>query len=739
MRKAFFAPSLVGFICIIGIMSILTSSASPNNAQELQRNVLRHMGKDNSACTIALQELLKYYEETFTVQSSQYAECVLWSAMVCQKSNDHKQCRKLINRSEKLFKEYGNGPFFGRDTINEIFRLDLLSTLENDIGRDYYALRYARQAYVLKRNYFGDESPLALASMLDLSKLYASRLRNKQSAKSHTKAFNSYVHLIRDKFCAMSDTDRETYWQTAIKYVHKTTSIAYKLGKKRSARNALIAQDAYNAVLLYKGLLLNVSTGFENFVRSKGNSRAKKLLDEKVQLLSKGGSPQQIDSIEYAIINALAQDNIHYNIPELSITWKDVQANLGNDDLAIEFFHTANNEYGALLLRKGWKYPRLISLNNDITIDKRLYSLNNLLVTYNSNIQKLPTLNEYCWKIGKAVWDDRIIDHFPRTKEGRVFFSADGLLQVVGIEYLPFIRPIEGKQVYTISEIYNLHRVSSTRILAMKQKGAQQSTASLFGGLTYRMTKNTMAKIDKSYHRKRGIDNIQFALREGAIESIEPLENTKKEINDIHQILDSNNVTSKKYIEEQGVEAAFKSLSNNSPMILHIATHGFYLKPEEILPTDSVSKHNTTDNPLKRSGLLMAGAHRAYIEHEYTSNIEDGILSAYEISQLDLSQVELAVLSACQTGLGDITADGVAGLQRGFKMAGTKCLLMSLWKVDDEATYFLMTEFYKNWIKNKKDKNEALRLAQQSLMCNKEHPEWRNPKFWAAFILLDDF
>ena len=137
---------------------------------------------------------------------------------------------------------------------------------------------------------------------------------------------------------------------------------------------------------------------------------------------------------------------------------------------------------------------------------------------------------------------------------------------------------------------------------------------------------------------------------------------------------------------------------------------------------------------MSRSGLLMAGS-MSYLDNEQIpDNVDDGILTAREISRLDLTTASLVTLSACETALGDITGEGVFGLQRGFKKAGANSILMSLWKVDDEATCMLMTEFYRNWIGQGKSKHEALELAKEAV---RKHPGWEDPKYWAAFILLD--
>jgi CHAT domain-containing protein len=137
---------------------------------------------------------------------------------------------------------------------------------------------------------------------------------------------------------------------------------------------------------------------------------------------------------------------------------------------------------------------------------------------------------------------------------------------------------------------------------------------------------------------------------------------------------------------------------------------------------------------MEQSGLLLAGAVHRYLDEETLPNdLDDGILKSSEIAKLDLNNVDLAVLSACETGLGAVTREGVFGLQRGFKKAGVNSILMSLWKVDDDATCALMTQFYANWLSGK-SKYESLELAKDYI---RSQAAWSSPFYWAAFILLD--
>lgn len=139
------------------------------------------------------------------------------------------------------------------------------------------------------------------------------------------------------------------------------------------------------------------------------------------------------------------------------------------------------------------------------------------------------------------------------------------------------------------------------------------------------------------------------------------------------------------------------------------------------------------DKALLRSGLLFSGANIGLRGEPLPDDVEDGVLTAQELSNMNLGNVDMVVMSACQSGLGETTGEGVFGLQRGFKLAGANTLLMSLWKVDDGATCLLMTEFYRHYLSGK-SKRESLHLAQQTL---RNSDEYSDPSYWAAFILLD--
>jgi len=181
--------------------------------------------------------------------------------------------------------------------------------------------------------------------------------------------------------------------------------------------------------------------------------------------------------------------------------------------------------------------------------------------------------------------------------------------------------------------------------------------------------------------------------------------------------------------------------------LIHLATHGMYIEASEaeskkretnlsfIQLDENGGVQIQEDKSLSRSFLVMSGGDMLPSHKEVPDNLEDGILTASEISKLDLRGLDLVVLSACQTALGDIDNEGVYGLQRGFKKAGANTIIMSLDKVDDEATRILMVEFYRNLI-NGKPKRQSLQEAQQYLR-KFENEKYDDPKYWASFIMLD--
>ena len=222
-------------------------------------------------------------------------------------------------------------------------------------------------------------------------------------------------------------------------------------------------------------------------------------------------------------------------------------------------------------------------------------------------------------------------------------------------------------------------------------------------------------------------DNLQRGM------SLSNLPATMIEINQISELLKSNNWNVELISGANANETKIKSL--NSPRLLHIATHGFFFEDQQLFNNLSkipINNEMAVMNPMTRSGLIFSGAQNT-VNGEMLAN-DNGWLNSYEASLLNLKGTELVVLSACDTGMGDIqNGKGVFGLQRAIRLAGAESLIMSMWKVDDKATQELMTHFYDYWIDKKLNKKQAFKKAQ-----GKIREKYKHPYYWGAFILIGE-
>lgn len=482
----------------------------------------------------------------------------------------------------------------------------------------------------------------------------------------------------------------------------------------------------YNYELLYKQAYLSSGNLMRQQILNSGDSSVIEKFNELQNLRTTiqqqetaGKTDSKVNERYKQLEDQLIEDSKVYGdfTRGLDKKWTDIQNALEPKDIAIEFvsyqsYEDNEKHIAALLLRQGWQSPKYIQLFPVSKIAKDPYN--------DRAFAKL------CW--------EPIAQYLNGIKN--IYFSPAGELYNIGIESL-MLPDGTGR----MAEKYDIYRISSTRELAMHSSSQTEKgeTAVIYGGLDYSASTEDIAEQDKQYNNKGTEEsNNTEALRElrGAMGSAPYLEGTKTEAQDIVATLQSsqNSIHTTLYTGSKGTEASFKALSGKGVNIMHISTHGFY---NQATPTTNLllnNKQNREDMALSRSGLLFAGADNA-LSGEATSTDDDGVLTALEISTLDLRHLDLVVLSACQTAQGDISGDGVFGLQRGFKKAGANSILMSLWKVDDEATCFLMTQFYKNWMSGK-SKHQALELAKQAVRTQ-TGKGWDNPKYWAAFILLD--
>jgi hypothetical protein len=312
--------------------------------------------------------------------------------------------------------------------------------------------------------------------------------------------------------------------------------------------------------------------------------------------------------------------------------------------------------------------------------------------------------------------------------------------------------PLDKQQ--TFSERRRLVLVGSTRqVVFPSTTSSGDNDAYLVGGVHYELDSTAMDRANQPIASNRGMPSLDLgsfyppdSSQRKRGEEWRYLPGTLDESIEVNRMLRSAGFdpqldTGYMATEERLNHRCGYGSKQQSPRILHLATHGFFYpdpKSEarsEIMRSEmSEPVFRLSDDPMMRAGLLLAGAKYAWQTGKpIRSDMEDGILTAREISQLNLSNTELVVLSACNTGLGDIVGnEGVYGLQRAFKIAGAKYLIMNLWEVGDKVAHEMMTEFYRQWLEKGLVIPEAFRAAQAKM---KE--KYEDPYLWACFVLIE--
>lgn len=487
----------------------------------------------------------------------------------------------------------------------------------------------------------------------------------------------------------------------------------------------------YNAQLFRKGILLNADLEANDIVKESKDTILVQMYDniiaQKKLLYNQRQIPIEmrtvnLDSLEKEISvneNELLTLSTPYrkNIESQKKEWTDIKKEISESDLVIEFVsfmdtcNISQEHYMALAFSQESPYPELIHL---FTKDK--------------------IIGLSPFDVSQLVWKP-IMEKY--KDKNNIYFSPSGILNNIGIEYM-----ISDSD--SLADHYNAYRLSSTRELLENKSEKLFSSAVLYGGLLYDVETSDMKKpsepvLEPLKNEYRGI--VPHLMARGGFD---PLPNTFSEVNEIQMILEAQKVSARLFTGKEGTEKSFKILSGQNVSIIHLATHGMYITPTEA-PIQRASNNFRfiqlgdndiqEDYSLTRSFLVMAGGNCLSHHVSIPEMAEDGILTALEISTLDLKGLDLIVLSACQTALGDVNKEGVYGLQRAFKKAGANTILMSINKVSDDATRILMVEFYKNLMSGK-SKLQSLRDAQKHLR-KVESGKYDDPKYWASFIMLD--
>jgi CHAT domain-containing protein len=571
---------------------------------------------------------------------------------------------------------------------------------------------------------FSDAHPEYVKVQAKLSRTYYMQGDYKRSQDQLEAVLAKYKVFIQDYFPALSEREKAKFWNTIKPHYEFYNTLI--VSRNRTSK---YLGEMYNNALLTKALLLNSSIKIRQRIM---NSNDQELIDmytgwvEKKEILTaalsmnadqlneNGISPMVLTAEVEALEKKLSarSEDFGQGVDSDPITWENVRDALKENEVAMEMvrFRYFNQDFTdsivyAVLYVKGGKRsePELILLNNGKDLESKF-------------------LKNFRNRIKFKLADDLSYDQFwkPITDKvgtvSTVYLSPDGVYNQINLEA---IATPDGRYVLDNSNIVLLSNTKDLYLAKQKAKVAiTNQVAMMFG--------NPQFYVKTS----RGVPKVNSGLTRSSVEVISDLPGTKAELEELEDLLNRKGWTVDAKTELAADEPSIKSISN--PRIFHVATHGFFQDSKKVASAkDELNEASTFDNPLLKTGLLLAGAGDILNETKYNYNIDNGILTAYEAMNLNLDQTDLVVLSACETGLGELEAgEGVYGLQRAFLVAGARTIIMSLFKVSDEATQQLMVKFYRKWIETG-DKRQAFIDAKKEI-----RNEYKDPIYWGPFIMI---
>ena len=656
-------------------------------------------------------------------------------ALIYSEQGNHEKSIKLYNEAFELRKDK-----LGDNPRNDVSLLHGIASEYEELNNNNQAEYYYIKAFNLFNEKLTEDNPI-FDDLLYSAAFFYEKFKFKNKSRFYLdKTFANYKTLITNQL----DFQTNSEFNSIIKkdFFKRFFSISFL--ERNSNQYSEINIGCYENELLVKGLSLRNQQCIQNNIQNSGDASLKskygQFIDNKRQLVKLQELPLDKRSATFEKLTieteSLEKDLIRQSAlfadakKSLSITWKQIQEKLKPNEVAIDLvaFNYYNKKwtdsivYAAFVVSKSCKFPKYISLFEQ----KQLESL----LSRNKDTPENISINRHY--TDKAI-SDLFLTPLENELEGikTIYLSPSGLGHQIDFSALP----VSVSQ--TLGEKYKLHILSSPSEL-MDYKVATLDKKSniellLYGGIDYnKSSANTTLNINSIASNE---DFINSAKRSG----IEKLPGTLTEVEGINSNAKINSFSSKVFKESEATEESIKALdARTTPYILHLATHGFFFPdPIQEMPKDNRSLEGNSKfykasyDPMIRSGLLLAGAKNYWGKSNPNNAIEDGILTASEISNLDLSACQLVVLSACETGLGEIKgSEGVFGLQRAFKMAGVNNIIMSLWKVPDVQTAELFDIFYNECFAGKTI-HDSFKSAQSKMKAK------YSPYYWAGFVLLE--
>ena len=695
------------------------------------------------------QQALSIYEKAYGKEDGLYLECLHDLATLYSRSGQYQKSVPLYLESLA-----GKEKIFGKDNWSYSFTANGLAVMYIDMGEFEKAEPLLLSSIETGRRLFGTANAEHLVDMNNLAILYSAVGNYEKSEALHLEISSSLQAKMASALHQLSEKEIRDYLEKYSYFQDCALSLA-QASHPAMPSDAAISGPCFNNALYFKGFLLNAAVrarnslaadpaNAENLIllksiqRRLGDAYSTPLVERDSALVA--GLEKQANDLEKNFARSIAG----YADASRSVRWQDVQQHLKQGNVAIEFARfayysksaqrpTDSTFYAALVLQPGVIQPLFIPLFEEKQLAALLKTESKPQPTFYNDLYAAT-------KAGGQLYDLVWKPLAAALPEGTtVYCSPSGLLYRLNLGAIP---TPDGK---TLAEKYRLTTLGSTRSLDERTKAGQMAanqnaTAQLYGGIQYDVTPvvaaNTDARPGDDLAARRGPNwggENDSTLRG---DNWNYLRWTEVEISAAAEVMNAKGIATTLKKGAEATEESFKAIGQNgpSPRVLHVATHGFFFPDPKGEQTSNEKAFKVSDNPMIRSGLVLAGGNHAWKTGKPARpDLEDGILTAYEISQMNLSNTELGVLSACETGLGDIAGnEGVYGLQRAFKIAGVRYLIMSLWQVPDFQTQVFMSAFYKHWLEGKKPVPEAFRATQSELRA-----KYGEAFKWAGFVLVE--
>lgn len=623
----------------------------------------------------------------------------------------------------------------------------------SSIARANHLLSRSKIMFYEKNNV--EDSKIYLAEAMQLYKESGSSLTNsdwvlnmklgvqegqqgeKRVEKSHNQISEAIKSQIKKEFRYLPEINRNALLEEHLSFANMNC-LQYTIEDQD-----LVLNNVSNNIEI-KGSSLLASIDLRNKILSSSNSDLGELYSQYLilsqELFSENAT--NLDSSRVALLslrkdsleNLLVSksDNFSTENSLINIELQDIIESLENDEVLIEFVRYEKGKnikgdssevyYGALVIDnksvgKGIELcsesELLTKIGGDQVNNKA--GIDNLYSAFNRGL----SIEDDRKSLYQLLWAE-IDDHISGMK--RVYFSPIGLLNRFNHNSIYF------NEDECLGDRYQMIPCLSSKNIAHKGTiKLANNDAYVVGGVDYSNSSRGDVSTENSDQVYAGLSRALFD------DDWKYLKWTKTETDNISSILNEANFHMMHFTGSDASEESFRKAVQTtiSPRIMHFATHGYFF-PDDLEYEDDIF-YKSFEDPMMRSGLILAGGNVAWKGKSVESQENDGILTAYEISNMNLSNTELVVLSACETGLGDIEgSEGVYGLQRAFKKAGVKYLMMSLWQVPDRATKDFMIRFYENYLNEDLPIRDAFNKTQLEM-----RDRFYDPYNWAGFVLVE--